>query len=88
MAFQVVDITDSALVEAEEYVCFIRDIKKQPDAAERWFRGLVESIYSLEEQPERSIFLIVLWVDRLKERVVVYRVYHGSRERLSQNDLS
>ena len=52
MAFQVA-ITEPALVDAEDYVRFIRDIKKEPEAAERWFRGLVQAIYTLEELPER-----------------------------------
>jgi len=52
LAFQV-DITEPALADAEDYVSFIRDLRKEPDAAERWFRGLVQAIYSLEESPER-----------------------------------
>ena len=52
MAFQV-DITDPALADAEAYVYFIREIRKEPEAAERWFRGLVRAIYSLEDLPER-----------------------------------
>jgi hypothetical protein len=48
LAFQV-DITDPALVDAEDYVRYIRDVNQQPEAAERWFHGLVEAIYSLEE---------------------------------------
>jgi toxin ParE1/3/4 len=48
-----VDIAEPALIEAEEYFRFIRDNRKEPEAAERWFRGLVRSIYSLEESPER-----------------------------------
>ena len=52
MAFQV-DITDPALVDAEDYVGFIRDVRKEPEAANRWFRGLVQAIYSLEDLPER-----------------------------------
>ena len=52
MGFQV-DITEPALIDAEEYVLFIREVRKEPDAAERWFRGLVQAIYSLEELPER-----------------------------------
>jgi hypothetical protein len=31
----------------------MREVKKEPDAAERWFRGLVQAIYSLEQFPER-----------------------------------
>jgi hypothetical protein len=52
LAFQV-DITEPALVDAEEYVRFIREIKKEPEASARWIRGLVQAIYSLEEIPER-----------------------------------
>jgi plasmid stabilization system protein ParE len=48
-----VDITEPALADAEEYVRYIREIRKEPDAAERWFRGLVQSVYSLENSPER-----------------------------------
>lgn len=39
MAFQV-DITEPALVDAEVYVQFLREIRKEYEAAERWFRGL------------------------------------------------
>lgn len=52
MAFHV-DVTDPALADAEDYVRRIRDVNKEPDAAERWFRGLVTAIYSLEEFPSR-----------------------------------
>jgi plasmid stabilization system protein ParE len=52
LAFEV-DITEPALLDAEEYVQLIREVRKAPEAAERWFRGLVEAIYSLEELPER-----------------------------------
>jgi plasmid stabilization system protein ParE len=48
-----IDITQPALDDAEEYVLFIRVRKKEPEAAARWFRGLVHAIYSLEELPER-----------------------------------
>jgi hypothetical protein len=34
LAFQV-DITDPALEDAEEYVHFIRDVGKEPEAAEK-----------------------------------------------------
>ena len=47
-----VEITDPALVDAEEYVQFIRDVKKEPEAVLRWFRGLVVAIESLEELPD------------------------------------
>ena len=52
MAFQV-DITEPALADIEDQVRFIRDVRKQPDAAERWLLGLVRAIDSLEHLPER-----------------------------------
>lgn len=52
MAFQV-DIAEPALNDAAEYVRFIREGKREPEAAERWFRGLVSAIYSLEQSPAR-----------------------------------
>jgi hypothetical protein len=54
LAFQV-DLTEPALHDAEDYVRFVREIKKDPKAAERWFRGLVQAIYSLEELPELPV---------------------------------
>ena len=44
-----VEITETALDDAEECVQFIRKVNKEPEAAEKWFRGLVSAIYSLEE---------------------------------------
>jgi plasmid stabilization system protein ParE len=52
LAYQV-DISDAALLDAEEYVQFLRREKGAAAAAERWFRGLVSAIYSLEEMPLR-----------------------------------
>ena len=52
MAFRV-DIAEPALTDAEDYVRYIREVRKQPEAAERWFRGLVKNVYSIEELPER-----------------------------------
>ena len=105
MAFQV-DITEPALADAEDYVRFIREVRKQPEAAERWFRGLVRAIYSLEELPERCPVIperedfsfeirhliyfshrIIFRVERDRNRVVVFRVYHGSRQALAEGDL-
>jgi plasmid stabilization system protein ParE len=52
LGFQI-EITEPALIDAEEFVLFIRDRNKEREAAARWFRGLVQAIYSLEEFPER-----------------------------------
>jgi plasmid stabilization system protein ParE len=105
LAFHV-DITEPALSDAEDYVYYIRDVRKEPEAAERWFRGLVQAIYSLEDLPERCPLIpeqdefsfeirhliyfshrIIFGVEPDKKRVVIYRVYHGSRQRLAESDL-
>ena len=105
MAFQV-EITEPALADAEEYVRFIREVRRQPEAAERWFRGLVRAIYSLEKLPERCPVIpeheefsfeirhliyfshrIIFRVEGDRNRVVVLRVYHGSRQGLAEGDL-
>jgi hypothetical protein len=38
-----VEITETALDDAEEYVQFIRKVNKEPEAAEKWFRGRVQN---------------------------------------------
>ena len=105
MEFQI-DITEPALADAAEYVRFIRDDNSEPAAAEQWFRGLVQTIYSLENHPERCTLIperkrfprdirqliyfshrIVFSVDHQEKKVVIYRVYHGSRRRLAAGDL-
>jgi plasmid stabilization system protein ParE len=105
LAFRV-EITEPALQDAEEYVRFIRNKKKEPEAAERWFSGLVDAIYSLEELPDRCPVIpehdefpfeirhllyfshrIIFRIEGEARRVVIYRVYHGSRQRLSKGDL-
>lgn len=48
-----VKISDLALLDAEDYVQFIRQVKKQPKAADRWFHGLVSAIFSLANLPSR-----------------------------------
>jgi plasmid stabilization system protein ParE len=52
LAFRV-DITETAIGDAEEYVRFIREQGREPEAAERWWRGLLDAIDSLEEMPLR-----------------------------------
>jgi plasmid stabilization system protein ParE len=105
LAFQI-DMTEPALADAEDYVRFIRDVKKEPEAAERWFRGLVQAVYSLEEFPEHCPVIpeqdefpleirhliyfshrIIFRVEHQPNRVVIYRIYHGSRGNLVQADI-
>jgi plasmid stabilization system protein ParE len=48
-----VEITQTALDEAEEYVLFIRHQQQDPLAAECWWNGLIKAILSLETIPQR-----------------------------------
>jgi plasmid stabilization system protein ParE len=48
-----VRISDSALIDAEEYVQYIRHVKRAPKAADRWFRSLGSAIFSLASLPSR-----------------------------------
>lgn len=48
-----VKISDPALIDAEDYVQFIREVKKEPKAAERWFRSFVSAVFSLADLPSR-----------------------------------
>ena len=105
MAFEL-EITELALADSEEYVRFIRDDRKEPEAAERWFHGLVQAIYSLEELVERCPVIpeaaefafeirhliyfshrIIFRVRREAGQVIIYRVYHGARRRVSPSDI-
>ena len=52
LAFRV-DITETALGDAEEYVRFIREQGGEPEVAERWWRGLLDAIDSLEDRQNR-----------------------------------
>jgi len=91
------------LADAEQYVRFIRDVKKEPEAGDRWFRGLIQAIYSLEELPERCPLIpehdefsveirhLIYFSHRIvfrveHRRVVIYRIYHGSRQALVGGD--
>jgi plasmid stabilization system protein ParE len=71
-----VKITDSALSDAQEYVHFIRQVKKEPEAAERWFRGLVAAIFSLEQMPSRCALIPEAEKFPLEIR---HRIFHSHR---------
>ena len=53
MAFRV-DITESALADAEDFVEYIRREKRATAGAERWWNGLLDALFSLEQRPGRG----------------------------------
>jgi plasmid stabilization system protein ParE len=101
-----VKISDSALIDAEDYVEFIRQTKREPKAADRWFRGLVSAVFSLADLPLRCPLIpetddfpfelrqlifhshrIVFRLDEAGKTVEILRVYHGSRKKISPDDV-
>ena len=53
MAFRV-DITDAALADAENFVEYVRREKRDAAGAERWWNGLLDVLFSLEQSPGRG----------------------------------
>jgi hypothetical protein len=53
LAFRV-DITDAALADAEDFVEYVRREKRDTVGAERWWNGLLDALFSLEQQPGRA----------------------------------
>ena len=48
-----VDIAETALADAEEYIGFLQEKKQEPHAAALWWNGLIDAVSSLEKMPER-----------------------------------
>ena len=57
LAFRV-DITDSALADAEDFVTYVRRDKCDPAGAERWWNGLLDALLSLEQRPGRGSLVV------------------------------
>jgi len=51
-----VEISDAALIDAEEYVLLLR-ARREPAAGDRWFRGLISAIFTLGELPLRCALI-------------------------------
>jgi len=57
LAFRV-DITDAALADAEDFVEYVRREKGDAVGAERWWNGLLDALFSLEQQPCRGSLVV------------------------------
>jgi plasmid stabilization system protein ParE len=53
LAFQV-EITEAALADAEKFVEYVRREKRDAAGAERWWNGLLDALFSLEQRPGRG----------------------------------
>lgn len=57
MAFRV-EIPESALADAEDFVTYVRRDKHDPAGAERWWNGLLDVLLSLEQRPGRGSLVV------------------------------
>ena len=57
MAFRV-DITEAALADAENFVDYVRREHRDTAAAERWWNGLLDALFSLEQSPGRGSLVL------------------------------
>jgi plasmid stabilization system protein ParE len=57
LAFRV-DITEAALADAEDFVEYVRREKRDTVGAERWWNGLLDALFSLEQWPGRGSLLV------------------------------
>jgi plasmid stabilization system protein ParE len=48
-----VEVTDTALNDAEDYFQFLQKDRQEPQYADRWWNGLMDAILSLESMPRR-----------------------------------
>ena len=75
LAFRV-DITDAALNDAETFVEYVRGERSDPLGAERWWNGLLDTLFSLEHSPGRGSPVVEV---ALRSRELRQIVYHSHR---------
>jgi plasmid stabilization system protein ParE len=71
-----VDITETALADAEEHVHFLEEARQEPHAAALWWNGLLEAVFSLEKLPERCP---VIPEDGFFPETLRHLIYHSHR---------
>lgn len=71
-----VEITETALADIEAYVAFIRDERKEPDAASEWLSGLIAAVSSLEKLPDRCAHIPEANEFEMEMR---HQIYHSHR---------
>jgi plasmid stabilization system protein ParE len=68
-----VKITDSALLDAEHYVRYLRRVTKESGPADAWFRALIAAIFTLEELPTRCPLIPEASEFQFELRHLIYR---------------
>ena len=72
MAFRV-DITEAALADAEDFVEYVRRKKRDTVGAERWWNGLLDALFSLEQRPGRGSLLVEVALRSRGLRQILYQ---------------
>ena len=75
MAFRV-DITEAALADAEDFVEYVSREKGDTARAERWWNGLLDALFSLEQSPGRGSLVVEA---ALRTRELRQILYHSHR---------
>jgi plasmid stabilization system protein ParE len=68
-----VDITDLALADAEHFVEYVRREKHDDVGAERWWNGLLDALFSLEQQPGRGALVVEAALRNRGLRQILYQ---------------
>jgi len=71
-----VEITDTALADAENYILFLQNERREPDYADRWWNGLVDAVLSLEAMPRRCPLIPE---QKYFEEELRHLIYHSHR---------
>jgi hypothetical protein len=84
LAFRV-DITEAALADAENYVEYVRREKGDTVGAERWWNGLLDALFSLEQLPARGSLVVEAALRTRRLRQILYQshriVFHLDEQR-------
>lgn len=72
LAFRV-DITEPAITDAEEYLRFLSETRKEPEADE--FETEIRHLIYFSHR-------IIFGVEQARKGVTVFRIYHGARRKL------
>jgi plasmid stabilization system protein ParE len=72
LAFRV-DITDAALADAEDFVEYVRLEKRDAVGAERWWNGLLDALFALEQQPGRGSLVAEAALRTRRLRQILYQ---------------
>ena len=74
MAYRV-EITEIAAAEIDNAYVWLRE--RSPEAAERWYRGLIATLETLRENPRRCVRILAASSAEAEVRQLIYGRRHG-----------